>query len=356
VKIGVKLPTSGPFATAEKIHATAVECDRLGYDSLWVHDHVHRTVAEVTAHFVAGSPKAWASWGNAIEPNMFESLTTLFYVAGCTTNVQLGTSIVVAPMRNPVWLAKQIACLDHFTGGRVILGIGSGGGATVQRELDAIGLPELGPPRGRVVDEWVAIMRRAWEDPVVDYEGEFLQIKGAEVYPKPLQKRMPIWYGGNGRRASERIAKSLDGWLPMFKSPNDLRRDADLIMERAVEFGRDPSEITLASEHWMAIDDDARSAIKRVEDTHRGMMSFDGSFRTADYKLVAEGEQLNLVGAPDTILDLLTQYREVGVEHVVLRIVADDFAQMLDQLAMFKEHVKDRLPAASRSSAQARPE
>ena len=351
MKIGVKLPNSGPFATAEKIRRTAVECDRLGYDSLWVHDHLHRTVADAKAHFVAGSPKAWETWEGPIEPNVFESVTTLFYVAGCTSNIQLGTSVVVAPLRNPMWLAKYMACLDHFTGGRAILGIGSGGGPYFQKELDAMGSPELGPPRGRVVDEWVAIMRSAWSDPVVDYEGEFLQIKGAEVYPKPLQERMPIWYGGNGRRVWERIARSLDGWLPMFKSPRDLRHDADLIMEQAVEFGRDPSEITLASEHWMAIDDDEAAAIKRVNDTHKGMMAFTESFQTQDLKLIADREQVNLVGAPETILDLLTQYQEVGVEHILLRIVADDFEQMIDQLAMFKEQVKDKLSDKAITSA-----
>jgi probable F420-dependent oxidoreductase len=351
MKIGVKLPNSGPFATASYIRQAALECDRLGYDSLWCHDHLHRTVADVESHFVAGSVKAWETWDGPILPNVFESVSTLFYVAGITENIQLGTSIIVLPLRHPVWLAKYWACLDHFCGGRAIVGIGSGGGAYIEDELNAAGHPEWVQPRGKVVDEWVAIMRKVWQDDVVDHDGEFLTIKGATVFPKPVQRRMPIWFGGYSKRVIRRIARDLDGWLPMFYSPQVVREGGDRIRAAAAEFGRDPAEITVASEHWMTIGSDHDAAVRRAQEAGETLWGYTTRWDTPEAKWFKEHGDYNLAGSPEAILELLDEYRDAGVEHVILRVIADDFSEMLEQLNMFKESVMDKLSDGRQAAA-----
>jgi probable F420-dependent oxidoreductase len=356
VKIGVKLPTSGPLALADNIGRVAVECDRLGYDSLWVHDHVHRRMENVKAHFVAGSPEAWEQWEGPLVPNMFESVTTLFYAAGLTKNLELGTSVVVLPLRHPVWFAKYLACLDQFSGGRVICGVGAGGGAYAIEELAALGRSELFEPRGRVVDEWLEIMRGIWSEDEFSYDGEFLQVKDAVVFPKPIQKRLPIVYGGNGPRVRRRIGRMLDGWLPMFYTPDEIRQGREAMIEEGEKHGRSASEFQVVSEHWLSISRDADEAQRRSWSTRNGLWEYtigqlhsktqskEGEFWVNKWE---EKSDVSLVGDPATVGELVVQYRDAGADHIVLRVLADNLDQMLESIQLFKEEVWDRLPAGA---------
>lgn len=351
MKVGVKLPNSGPFATADGIRTVAVECERLGYDSLWVHDHVHRTMADARSHFVAGSIRAWDDWPGSPVPNVFEAVNTLSYCAGLTTRMQLGTSIIVLPLRNPVWLAKYMACLDHFCGGRAILGVGVGGAPYVRAETEAIGGVPLEKGRGRFCDEWIEIIRAIWREPRVDHVGEFLTVRGAEVYPKPVDGRnIPIVWGGASAPAKRRIALSLDGWLPMFLSPDDLRDGIQDIHAQAKEAGRDPSAITAFSEHWLSIGEDRELATARANATRREILRYTGdntedTQETMRVHMKERGEH-SLVGDPDWMAARVREYEAAGADHLILRVIADSLDQMVDSLGMFKERVWDVAAAA----------
>jgi probable F420-dependent oxidoreductase len=351
VEIGVKLPNSGPFATREGIRATALACERLGYDMVWVHDHVHRTLEHAQAHPAAGSLKAWDTWEEPPTPNMFEAMTTLSFVAGLTERIKLGPSVIVLPLRNPVWLAKYAATLDQLSGGRFVMGVGSGGGPYIGTELNAVGMGNLLEGRGRVVDEWIEIMRRVWEQPVTAYEGEFLQIGEGVIYPKPVQDPLPIWYGGSGRRARERTARSLNGWFGVgWAAPASVAKDIDSFRELVASYSRDPSEIAIAGENWLAVDEDHEAAVDRAADVHRKLTDYVTSFGTTDTKALLEKDTQLAAGSPDHLVELMTAYSEAGLDHIILRPLADDLNQLLDQLAMFKERVIDRLPATARSA------
>jgi len=349
MKFGVKLPNSGPFARVECLRAVALQAERLGYDSLWVQDHVTRSAADAEHHFAAGALEAWQP---PIEPNVYEPISTLAYLAGMTSRIILGTSIIVLPLRNPVLLAKQAACVDQFSGGRLILGVGVGGVRYARSELGAVGALHLMGSRGQVTDEWIDVLRHVWQEPTCNFEGKFIQVQDAEVFPKPVQRPCPpIWIGGFGERAIQRAARRGDGWLPMYFLPSEIERGVQRLRHWAVEAGRDPYRLQVASEHWLSIDADKTRAERRAAATLKSLstyLSASESQGTEQESVLAsrlhEAER-NLVGDPDTVLAQLGRYREAGVDHLILRVIAHDFAEMLDALRLFKREVMDRAVA-----------
>lgn len=349
MKIGVKLPNSGPFTNAETIRRVARAAEDLGYDSLWVHDHLHRTPADAEFHFVGG---AWEAWDRPVVPNVYEAISTLLYVAGITRRVQLGTSIVVLPLRNPMWLAKECATLDQLSDGRLILGVGAGGGPYIRTELGASGDPGRADHLPEVTEEWIKLIQAVWRDAVVDFEGKHITVRGAHVFPKPRQAHLPIWYGGMGRPAKRRIARLCDGWLPMFLTPEEMRQGRSEIAELAIAEGRDPKTIAIASEHWLAIDRDGDRAFRRSLATRKGMFDYAASLSTAagpseaaynaavSSRIAASGvDENSLVGDPDYVGDRVSQYREAGVDHLILRLIGHSVDELVESMHLFSEAV-----------------
>ncbi len=341
MKFGVKLPNSGPFANPECLHTLAVECDELAYDSIWLTDHINWTVAQAEYHFPTGAVEAWKY---PIEPNYYEPLVTLSYLAGVTTQITLGTSIVVLPTHNPVLLAKQAACLDQLSGGRFILGVGLGGNIYAKAELGAVGLTHLLGKRGRVADEWIDVIRGVWLEPKFSFEGEFIRVVEAEIFPKPVQRpRLPIWIGGWGEAAMRRAINRGDGLFQSHLLPDGVRERKQHLDRLAAEAGRDPRDIQIASEHWLSIARDAAGAESIAAETMKGMEShpFSDQQRESERQEVLEG--YHLIGTPDMIVQRLRSYQEAGVNHTILRIIGRDLSELVDSLHLFKEGVIDQL-------------
>src|SRR5712671_7083329 len=149
-----------------------IRMEQLGFDSLWVWDHI-----------LLG-----------VDPNfpIIESLTLLTAIAARTKKIKLGTGILVLPMRNPVILAKQLACMDLLSDGRLLMGMASG---WYRREFDAVGVPF--EQRGKIMDENLDILKRFWTEDMVKGEWPHHKIPAGVMYPKPAQKpRPPILIGG----------------------------------------------------------------------------------------------------------------------------------------------------------------
>src|SRR5579862_9206798 len=180
MQVGVSLPTNGPLASPEALRAVAVECEQLGYDSIWASDHTSWTPDAARQNFQVGAVEAWQE---PVEPNYFEPLITMAHLAAATRRIRLGIAVVVLPLRNPVLLAKQVACLDQLAGGRLVLTAGIGGGIYVEAEARAAGMSDLPRIRGRVADEWLDVMRCVWSQPSCSFRGQFIQVEDAQVYP-----------------------------------------------------------------------------------------------------------------------------------------------------------------------------
>ncbi len=203
-RFGLSLPIiqQVPSATAawerdaggREILAIARAADRLGYRHLTCSDHV--LVAKAYA------PSMGATW--------YEPSATLGFVAGATERIGLLTHVIVLPYRHPLIVAKTYATLDRLSGGRVILGVGSGHAKPEFRTLGA----EF-EARGAVTDEAIRAIRAAWSEEVASFEGKHVRFRDVLVSPPPQRPGgPPIWVGGNGRPALRRAATLGEGWIP----------------------------------------------------------------------------------------------------------------------------------------------
>src|SRR5258705_4519862 len=160
VTFGVRVPNSGPLATAESMVEVAQEAESLGFDSIWVHDHltwsdeIHRT------HISSGADHGDA--GN-VSPDIYEAMTSLAYLAGQVRAVRLGIACVVVPCRNPLLAAKQIATLDVLCNGRLDIGVGIGSPSSItSREYEVLGVHKK--PRVKIPDEHFRAIHTNWKN------------------------------------------------------------------------------------------------------------------------------------------------------------------------------------------------
>ena len=201
-----------------------VKMEQLGFDSLWVWDHV-----------LLG-----------VEPNfpIIEALTLLTAIAARTKKIKLGTGILVLPLRNPVLLAKQLSSMDLLSGGRLIMGMASG---WYKREFDAVGVPF--EQRGKIMDENLEIVTKFWTEPMVKGQYTYHKIPAGVMYPKPAQKpRPPILIGGYVDRVLKRAAVAGDGWLTYFYRPDSFATSWAKIRDFAKEGGKNPDHLLNASQ------------------------------------------------------------------------------------------------------------
>src|SRR6185312_2157065 len=204
MKFGVWLPNCRHLATPEIIRRTAVRAEQLGYDSVWVSDHVVVPRANIP------------NFGETI----FDPLITLGVVAGATARVQLGTTVLIVPYRNAVVTAKMVSSLDALSGGRVVLGIGAG---WVAAESAMLGVPFA--ERGAMTDEYLQAMQELWTSPAPSFAGKYTQFSELHFEPKPVQKpHPPIWVGGHSKAALRRTAQFGAAWHPINRPPDELRR------------------------------------------------------------------------------------------------------------------------------------
>jgi probable F420-dependent oxidoreductase len=201
-----------------------VRVEELGYDSVWVWDHM-----------LLG-----------VEPNfpIIDSLTVLTGIAARTKRIKMGTGILVLTLRNPVALAKQLSSMDQLSEGRLIMGMASG---WYKREFDAVGVPF--EKRGKIMAENLEIMNRLWTEEKVTGQYMNHNLSAAVMYPKPYQQpRMPILIGGYVDKVLQRAATVGDGWLTYFYRPEDFKKSWDKLRSFAKEGGKDPDALLNASQ------------------------------------------------------------------------------------------------------------
>src|SRR6266849_2036245 len=200
LRFGVHIPTCiegmmypVPFARPADILPIALLCERLGFDSVWGNDHM-TTQRYVQREFPA-------------PPNFYEPLITFTYVAARTTRLKLCTGILVLPMRHMVVAAKQVATLDQLSGGRVILGVGTG---AYREEYEALFPDARDAHRGTIVDEGMRALRLLFTERRATFRGRYVRFEEVECYPKPLQSPLPIYAGGNHAEVRRRVRRGMD--------------------------------------------------------------------------------------------------------------------------------------------------
>ena len=183
----------------------ARHADELGFDSLWLGEHLLFPVKIASQYPYDPS----GSLGPPLTTTpLFDPLLTFAYIAGQTKRIQMGTSVYVAPLRHPIVVAKLVATLDALSGGRFILGAGVG---WEKEEFDAIGAPW--EHRGSRLEEMIEIMRRLWTEERIAHKGKYYQFEETGFEPKPARTPVPILMGGETPVALKRAARIGDGWF-----------------------------------------------------------------------------------------------------------------------------------------------
>jgi probable F420-dependent oxidoreductase len=281
MKFGVPLPTFRQAASTPAIKQVAQRAEELGFDGVWVSDHIVIPQAEVD-RFARG-------FGDPthIGSNIYEPLTVLAFVAACTTRIRLGTTVIILPYRNPLVTAKVLSTLDVLSGGRVTAGVGVG---WMEAEFAALGVPFQG--RGALSDEYIKAMKALWAEDRPAFHGRYVQFDSIGFDPKPIQKpHIPLWIGGNSRSAVRRAAALGDAWHPTRPLVQDIKAGVAFLQEACEQQGRDPNSVTVA----------ARLPLKFYDHGPEGSPA-----------------RRPLLGNTQKIIDELGQYRDAGVQYIVL--------------------------------------
>jgi len=295
-----------------------VRVEELGYDSVWVWDHM-----------LLG-----------VDPNfpIIDSLTALTGIAARTTRIRMGTGILVLPLRNPVALAKQLSSMDQLSNGRLVMGMAAG---WYKREFDAMSLPFT--KRGKIMDQNLEIMRRLWTEDLVtgDYKiddettGVQLNYKlsKAVMYPKPAQPQLPILIGGYADAALKRAGTSGDGWLTYFYRAEDFKKSWDKVLGFAKEAGKDPSKVMNASQLPIMVG-------PSKEAVHDDMM--DWLNKEWDFPEHSDcTRESAIMGSVDECVEQLRAHIDAGVQ----KIIFVPYKYQTDQIETIAREIIPRLKA-----------
>ena len=325
LKFGVHIPTCiegmmypVPFAKPSDILPTAVLCERLGYDSVWGNDHM--TTQRYVQHEFPDPP------------NFYEPLITFTYIAARTTKLKVATGIIVLPLRNMPVLAKQVATLDQLSGGRVILGVGTG---AYREEYEALFPDAKTAHRGTLVDEGMRALRLLFTERKATFRGKSVHFEEVECFPKPAQDPLPIYAGGNHAEVRRRAGEYGQGWMPAVLSPEEITRGIEEVHRHAAKAGRDGSTIDIAPQFAVSIGRTHEEAVRRFHGSqlHKHLESLKKSTlreQTGGF------EQRNLIGSPEEICERIRVYAKAGVTTLSgLLFVANSVPEMQEAIELF---------------------
>jgi probable F420-dependent oxidoreductase len=235
VRFGITVPNYRRLASLEHIVRVAQRSEELGYDSLWVTDHV-----------VVPEP-----YREMFGSTVYDPLSVLAFLAAHTHRAKLGTAVLVIPYRNPVVVAKQLATIDNLSAGRLVFGTGAG---WAQEEFDALGVAYA--ERGPMTDEYLRVILEVWTNPSPHFDGRYVHLHDVHAEPRPLQKpHPPILIGGYGRCAIRRAVAIGQGWLPDGMSLPDLQHAIEYLRQAAETAGRDPNSLEVVLRTGLMLQD-----------------------------------------------------------------------------------------------------
>jgi probable F420-dependent oxidoreductase len=327
LKFGIGLPTGMeglinpiPFFRADDFVTAAQVAERLEYDSVWGNDHY--------------AAQEYVRQKYREPPNFYEVLTVLTAVAAVTNRVELGTCVLVLPMRDIVSVARQVATLDRFSRGRVLLGVGIG----AYKEEYAAARPDLlGKNRGKILEEGLDVLTKLYRDGPTDHAGKHYRISNLHLAPRPYRDPFPILVGGHSRVALDRAVRYGSGWIPGWRPFDELREWIEALREKAAGARRDPSSLIVAPQLSCLVARTQEEAERRYMNSgmvqHRISLAYTGRDPSAAL-------ENNLVGSPDTLLEKLEKLHDYGVDHLAcLTFCVESVSEYFDQLTFFAEAV-----------------
>jgi probable F420-dependent oxidoreductase len=306
IKFGLAVENFTPAPRVPDLDAIVAygrRAEELGYDSLWAWDHMF---------LGTGRPFPF-----------LESLTTLTVLARETERVELGTGILVLPLRSAAVLAKTAATLELVSGGRLTLGMAVG---WYEREFDACGVPFR--KRGQIFEENLELMKQFWTGERVTGEARGVPFRNALMLPKPSPRERPrLLVGGYVDKVLKRVAERSDGWLTYFYEPEAFSAAWTRIRQYARDAGRDPDSLDNVTKLTFCVDDSFEAADQRAR-------KYIGDYFDLPPWSKASVESA-IRGTPEQCAEQIAAQVAAGVQHICLMPVDYD----LDQVERFAAEV-----------------
>jgi len=237
MQLNAMFPTRDIGSDPARIRDWAQAAEDLGYAYIEVPDHV----------FGATARDGWVPRYNEKDP-FHETFVMLGFLAAVTKKIRLSSGILIAPQRQTGLIAKQAAEVDLLSGGRLRLGIGNGWNHV---EYEALGADWA--TRGARQAEQAQALRKLWSEDLVDFEGRFHKLKGVNIVPPPVQRPIPIWFGGSSDAVVKRAARLGDGWMPIMAPDAEAEQKLGLLRGEIRKHGRDQAKFGL--EGWLRVNE-----------------------------------------------------------------------------------------------------
>jgi len=266
-----------------------------------------------------GFESAWAFEGVLGPADVLSPLETMTYAAACTTRLRVGCAVFVTPLHEPVHLAKAIASLDQLSGGRVEIGVGTGGRARPFAAFEV-------EPDSYVArfTEGLQLMKALWTEPAVDFQGRFWQVDNLTLTPKPVQRpHPPLWFGGNAHAAVRRAVRNGTGFFGAgISTTHAFAEQVSVVREELATQGPATGGFRIAKRVYIAVDDDTARARDRM------LAQFTRIYGERGPQL----EPVLVAGPPAACVDGLRAVAAAGAEMILLNTLFDDREQ-LERLA-----------------------
>jgi probable F420-dependent oxidoreductase len=304
VEFGLQLPTAAPGATAEHILQAARSAESLGFDTVWMFDHLFTPVGIESQYPYTRD----GSYPMSPDAPFFDPVGLFGVLAGATERIKLATGVLIPAYRHPIVLGKILSSVENFAPGRIVLG---GGAGWMKEEFDAVGIGY--ERRGARFEEYVAALRAIWSGETSSFDGEFYKWGEAGFLPAPSSP-IPIIVGGHGDRAVDRAARIGDGWAIATQKGWSLKA----VTPRLEYIG------------------------ERLDAAGRAREGFELVYQSALWFSDDPNEKLPLTGPPDAIASSLKQLADLGVTMVDLVVFGP--AELIAETGQrFMEEVKPLL-------------
>ena len=288
----------------ETICNFATKAEQFGFDSYWQADHL------------------------LMYTPVHETFVVLAAVMARTTNIKIGSSVLLLPQRNAAHVAKTVATLDYLSGGRFQFGVGVGGEFEKEWELAGVEIKD----RRRRMEESILVCKKLWTEERATFQGKFYRFNDVTMIPKPIQKpHPPIWIGGRSDAALERAGRVGDGWLGYWLSPERYLDAAGKIREAAEKAHRDPEKIALAWYGFILLDDQVERA--RATALTYLNRNYGGAFEDQ-----RRFDRYIPIGTAGAVAERLKPYRDLGIQEFHFQFPTQP-QNLLEQLQRVNEEL-----------------
>jgi F420-dependent oxidoreductase-like protein len=312
IDFGIQIEPQYGF-TYEMVREIATEAEALGFESIWVSDHLFMT-------------------DDSVGTNCLECWTTLTALARDTETLRFGPMVASQSYRNPALQANIAASLDHISGGRVNFGIGAG---WKKVEYRAYGYPFPRPvTRIRQMEETIEIVKRMWTQDKATFKGKYYAVEDALCYPRPVQKpHIPVWVGGTGNLTLKVAAKHADAVnFAWSQPPSYFEERFEVLRKHCKKVGRDPYEIRRSAGLMVTM---AETREELDEELEKQVRETD-----TPYRRYLSRQQPNIVGTPEEVAEKVGEYVALGIDHFILRF---NFGQELEHMNLFMDKVRKKI-------------